>query len=41
MYKVYMVDRKKKFKVSRVVTLNKTQKEILRAVDKKLLNPAA
>lgn len=39
MYKVYMRDKKKKFKVSRVVTLNKTQKNILRAVDKKLLNP--
>ena len=40
MYKVYMRDKKKKFKISRIVTLNKTQKDILRAVDKKLLNPA-
>jgi transposase len=36
MYKVYMIDKKKKFRVSRIVTLNKIQKDILRAVDKKL-----
>ncbi len=40
MYKVYMRDKKKKFKISRIVTLSKMQKDILRAVDKKLLNPA-
>jgi transposase len=39
MYKVYMRDKRKKFKISRIVTLNKIQKDILRAVDKKLLNP--
>lgn len=41
MYKVYMIDKKKNFKISRTVTLSKTQKDILRAVNKKLLNPAA
>ncbi len=41
MYKVYMRDKRKKFKISRIVTLNKIQKDILRAIDKKLLNPAA
>lgn len=40
MYKVYMVDKRKKFRISRIVTLNKIQKDILRAVDKKLLNPS-
>jgi hypothetical protein len=40
MYKVYMRDKKKNFKISRIVTLNKTQKDILRTIDKKLLNPA-
>ena len=40
MYKVYMVDKKKKFKISRIVTLSKMQKEILRSVDKKLLKPS-
>jgi transposase len=40
MYKVYMVDKKKKFKISRIVTLNKTQKDIICAIDKKLLNPS-
>ena len=39
MYKVYMRDKKKKFKISRIVTLTKVQKDILRAIDKKLLNP--
>lgn len=39
MYKVYMRDKKKKFKISRIITLSKIQREILRAVDKKLLNP--
>ena len=33
-----MSDKKKKFKISRIVTLNKIQKDILRAVDGKLLN---
>lgn len=40
MYKVYMRDTKKNFKISRIVTLTKIQKDILRAIDKKLLNPA-
>jgi len=39
MYKVYMKDTKKNFKISRIVTLNKIQKDILRAIDKKLLKP--
>ena len=38
MYKVYMSDKKKKFKISRIVTLTKIQMDILRAVDKKLLS---
>ena len=37
MYKVYMKDTKKKFKISRIVTLTKIQKDILRAIDKKLI----
>jgi transposase len=37
MYKVYMKDTKKNFKISRIVTLTKIQKDILRAVDKKLI----
>jgi len=37
MYKVYMQDSKKKFKISRIVTLTKIQKDILNAVDKKLI----
>ena len=37
MYKVYMQDTKKKFKVSRIVTLSKIQKDILKAIDKKLI----
>jgi transposase len=40
MYKIYMSDKNKKFKISRIVTLSKIQKDILRAIDKKLLNPA-
>lgn len=40
MYKVYMKDTKKNFEVTRVVTLSKMQKDILRAVDKNLLNPS-
>ena len=40
MYKVYMIDKKKKFKISRIVTLNKIQKEILHAIDKNLIKPA-
>ena len=39
MYKVYMKDTKKNFKISRIVTLTKIQKDILRAVDKKLIKP--
>lgn len=37
MYKVYMRDTKKKFKISRIVTLSKIQKNILRAIDPKLI----
>lgn len=37
MYKVYMRDTKKNFKLSRIVTLTKTQKDILRAIDKRLI----
>lgn len=37
MYKVYMKDTKKNFKISRIVTLSKIQKDILRAIDKKLI----
>jgi len=40
MYKVYMKDTNKKFKIVRIVTLGKIQKDILRAVDAKLLNPS-
>lgn len=39
MYKVYMKDTKKNFKISRIVTLTKIQKEILSAIDKKLIKP--
>jgi transposase len=38
MYKVYLRDSKQIFKISRVVTLNKRQESILRAIDRKLLN---
>jgi hypothetical protein len=37
MYKVYLRDPNKGFKISRVVTLTKKQEAILRAVSKKLL----
>ncbi len=37
MYKVYMRDTKKNFKISKIVTLTKIQKDILKAVDKNLL----
>ncbi len=37
LYKVYMKDSKKDFKLTRVVALNKKQEIILRAIDKKLL----
>ena len=37
LYKVYMRDNKKDFKVSRTVALTKIQEKILRAIDKKLL----
>ena len=37
MYKVYMRDAKKNFKVSRIVTLTKIQKDILRAINPILL----
>jgi transposase len=38
MYKVYLRDSKKGFKVDRVVTLSKRQELILKTVDKRLLN---
>jgi len=38
MYKVYLRDPQKGFKISRVVTLSKKQEEILKAIDKKLLD---
>jgi transposase len=37
MYKVYMRDNKNRFQISRVVTLSKTQKNILRLVNPKLI----
>jgi transposase len=37
MYKVYLRDSKKLFKISRVVTLTKKQETILKAIDKRLL----
>jgi hypothetical protein len=37
MYKVYMRDTEKGFKISRVVTLTKKQETIVKSVDKKLL----
>ncbi len=37
LYKVYLKDAKKNFKLQRVVALNKNQEKILRAIDKKLL----
>jgi len=37
MYKVYMRDTEKEFKISRVVTLTKKQELILKTVNKKLL----
>ena len=37
MYKVYMRDTKKNFKISRIVTLTKIQKNILNAIDKNLM----
>jgi hypothetical protein len=37
MYKVYLRDPKKGFKISRVVTLTKKQETILKALNKKLL----
>lgn len=37
MYKVYVIDSKSIFKMSRVVTLSKRQELILKTVDKKLL----
>ena len=37
MYKVYMRDTKKGFKISRIVTLTKKQEHILKSVDRKLL----
>jgi transposase len=38
LYKVYMKDSKKRFEVTRVVALNKTQEKILKTVDKRLLS---
>ncbi len=40
MYKVYMRDRKKGFRISRVVTLSKSQEQILRAISPTLLGPS-
>jgi len=37
MHKIYMRDVKKQFKISRIVTLSKLQKDILRAINPKLL----
>lgn len=37
LYKVYMKDSKKNFKIQRVVALNKIQEKILKTIDKKLL----
>ena len=39
MYKVYLRDDNNIFKISRVVTLSKKQESILKAVDRKLLQP--
>ena len=36
MYKVYMKDTKKNFKISRIVTLTKIQKDILKAISPNL-----
>lgn len=38
MYKVYMRDEKRNFKLERVVSLTKKQEEIIKAVNKKLLD---
>lgn len=40
MYKVYLRDTKKDFRVSRIVTLSKKQETILKAIDRKLLKPS-
>ena len=37
LYKVYMRDTKKGFKLSRMVTLSKKQEKILRVIDKRLI----
>ena len=37
MYKIYLRDNRKGFKLSRVVTMTKTQESILKAVDRKLV----
>jgi hypothetical protein len=37
LYKVYIKDKKKGFKLHRVVALSKKQETILRAIDRKLL----
>lgn len=37
MYKVYMCDKQKGFKISRIVTLNKKQELILKTINKKLI----
>ena len=39
MYKVYLRDTRKGFKLARVVTMTKKQESILKAVDKKLIKP--
>ena len=38
MYKVYLRDAKKGFKISRVVALTKQQENILKAIDRRLLS---
>ncbi|MFH0939149.1 MAG: hypothetical protein V1899_07710, partial [Planctomycetota bacterium] len=40
MYKVYMKDPKKGFRISRIVTLNKKQEWILKAINPGLLKPS-
>jgi hypothetical protein len=37
MYKVYLRDKKRQFRISRTLTLTKRQEEILKCIDPKLL----
>ena len=37
MYRVYMKDKRKGLRLSKVVVMNKTQEKILKAIDKNLL----